>query len=397
MSEKPRAERVGAGWGRFAAVRDDPSMMKLIAWAEHPLTQRYINRHITADEDQDWLAWAGERYFPEPASLGLSIGCGSGNVERRIVELGNARAMEGTDISAQALEVARAAAGDLPITYSLMDLNEAELPAARYDFVVSAAALHHVTNLEECLRALGASLKQGGLLILNEYVGPDRFQWEVGQLDAANEALACVPERYRYNHLTGTMPERVERRPLGDMIKADPSEAVRSSELMDAVGRFFEVLDVREIGGTVLHPVLEGIIGNFDEGDPLDSALLVSLMRLEESMLASGRLSSDFVMAVCRKREAPMDAKQAGEAGKRKLDIIALQEEEILELEERLEAAERNCRRFVQAVEDYDEEIARMKAERERLLAENAALKSGGLFKWVRFAKARSRKTGGQE
>jgi hypothetical protein len=86
-----------------------------------------------------------------------------------------------------------------------------------------------------------------------------------------------------------------------------------------------------------------------------------------------------------------------GEAGKRKLDIIALQEEEILELEERLEAAERNCRRFVQAVEDYDEEIARMKAERERLLAENAALKSGGLFKWVRFAKARSRKTGGQE
>src|SRR5659263_124905 len=121
MSEKPRAERVGAGWGRFAAVRDDPSMMKLIAWAEHPLTQRYINRHITADEDQDWLAWAGERYFPEPASLGLSIGCGSGNVERRIIELGNARAMEGTDISEQALEVARAAAGDLPITYSLMD------------------------------------------------------------------------------------------------------------------------------------------------------------------------------------------------------------------------------------------------------------------------------------
>jgi SAM-dependent methyltransferase len=390
MGEESREERVGTGWGRFAAVRDDPGRMRLIAWAEHPVTERYINRRITGDEYRDWLAWAGERYLTEPAALGLSIACGSGNVERRIIALGLASGMEGTDISEEALAVARSAAGDMPLIYSLVDLNEAVLPSERYDFVVSAAALHHVTDLERCLAALHTSLKAGGLLVLNEYVGPDRFQWTGEQLDAANFVMAALPERYRYNHLTLGTRERVDRRPLGDMIQADPSEAVRSSELLGVVERFFEPLDARDIGGTVLHPALEGIVGNFDEDDPVDGAVLDMILRFEEHMLASGRLGSDFVAMVCRKREKPMDAQDGGTGGRR-YDIIARQEDEILELSRRLTAAEEQCQGFVKSVEHYDAELARLQAERDRLFEENAALKSGGLFKWVRFARARLR------
>jgi len=158
-----------------------------------------------------------------------------------------------------ALEIARRSAEGLPITYRRLDLNRDELEPGRYDFVVSAAGLHHVTNLEHCVHQLWRSLKPGGLLLMNEFVGPDRFQWTDEQLEEMNRLFVPLPVEKRHNLMTGVTSERIERRPLAYMIEADPSEAVRSSEIIGTVSLFFEPFVVREFGGTVLHPMLEGI------------------------------------------------------------------------------------------------------------------------------------------
>jgi SAM-dependent methyltransferase len=364
--------------------------MKLVGWAEHRLTSRYVNANVSGDQETYWLDWA-MRAFRVTGGRGLSLGSGSGYLERRIIDGGYALAMEGVDVSEEAVELARAAGGDRPLTYTMLDLNRDELYADRYDFVVSAAALHHVTNLEHCLAQVHRSLKEGGLLIMHEYIGPDRFQWPDDQLALVRRVYSSLPARYRYNHLTGSDMPAVERKPLWHMIDADPSEAVRSSEILEVVSWFFDELGRRNVGGVLLHPLLEGIIGNFREENECDESLLRLIISLEKQLTRHGYFPSDFAVLVCRKRDPRISPNEAMRLGDEKMDIITRQENEILDLNRRLEEAELQNRELAEAYRNQQRELEELHRERELLIDENSALKSRGLMKILRLSRARLR------
>jgi O-antigen biosynthesis protein len=386
-----RERVVSKGWGAWAARRED-DVMSRIAWAEFPPCTAYINRLVSGDESVGWLEFVAG-LLDEPGDLGLSICCGSGYVERQALELGMASAMEGTDISEDALEIARRSAEGLPITYRRLDLNRDELETARYDFVVSAAALHHVTNLEHCVHQLWRSLKPGGLLLMNEFVGPDRFQWTDRQLEEMNRLFEPLPAEKRHNLLTGVTSERIERRPLAYMIEADPSEAVRSSEIVGIVSLFFEPFVVREFGGTVLHPMLEGTAGNFDMEDEEDRAVVRSLIEAEERLISSGELPADFLIMAGRKRDkAPAGLEEMLKEGKERSSIIVGQESEILELTRRLEEAERRNLELVGIAEGHKRECEELGGELELLKKQNEELKSAGMLGRARYFYRRLRR-----
>lgn len=387
-----RDERVASCWGERTSFRDDSESMKLIAWAEHPLTERYINRKVTGDDEAYWVDWAAGKYLDCPVEVGLSLGSGSGYIERRIIDGGYSTAMEGVDISAEAVRLAGEAARGRQVTYRELDLNRDSLPERRYDFVVSAAALHHVTNLEHCLSEVHRSLTDGGLLTMHEFVGPDRFQWTDLQLDLVNRVYDLLPERYRYNRMTGKVHPSIERKPFAHMIEADPSEAVRSSEILGVASRFFETVELREIGGGLLHPLLEGIIGNFDEGDPCDAALLEMIIALDNAFTGNGYLSPDFVVLVGRKRKAVPSPEEALGTGRVKMDTISRQEEEILELDRRLQEAQRLITELGEAEKERALELEALRRDREALASENEALKSQGPLRTLRFIRAKLRR-----
>jgi SAM-dependent methyltransferase len=388
---KDRERVVSDGWGAWAARRED-DVMSRIAWAEFPPCTAYINRLVSGGESKGWLEFVAG-LIEKPGELGLSICCGSGYVERQALELGMARAMEGTDISEDALEIARRSAEGLPITYRRLDLNRDELEPGRYDFVVSAAGLHHVTNLEHCVHQLWRSLKPGGLLLMNEFVGPDRFQWTDEQLEEMNRLFVPLPVEKRHNLMTGVTSERIERRPLAYMIEADPSEAVRSSEIIGTVSLFFEPFVVREFGGTVLHPMLEGIAGNFDMEDEKDRAVVRSLIEAEERLVSSGELPADFLILAGRKRDvAPADVEGLLKEGNERSAIIERQEAEILELTRRLEEAERRNLELVDIAEGHKKEYEELKRELEVVRQKNEELLSAGLLGRARYAYRRLRR-----
>ncbi|MBU4174684.1 MAG: methyltransferase domain-containing protein [Actinobacteria bacterium] len=387
-----RDERVASCWGEQTSFREDSELMRSIAWAEHPLTERYINRKVTGDDEAYWVDWAAGKHLDSPVEVGLSLGSGSGYIERHIIDGGYSTAMEGVDISAEAVRLAGEAACGRPVTYRKLDLNRDSLEEERYDFVVSAAALHHVTNLEHCLSEVHRSLNDGGLLIMHEFVGPDRFQWTDRQLDLVNRVYAVIPDRYRHNSITGEAHDSIERKPIGHMIEADPSEAVRSSEVLGVVSRFFETVELKEIGGALLHPLLEGIIGNFDEGDPCDAALLKMIIALDDAHTARDYLSSDFVVLVGRKRKAVTSVEKTSRTGREKLDTISRQEEEILELNRRLKEAQRLVTELGEAGKEQALEFEALRRDIEALSAENEALKSRGPLRTLRFLRAKLRR-----
>jgi SAM-dependent methyltransferase len=293
-------------WGRQAQTMSESSAWKFAYWQSHPVTQRHINRLITGDKTESWLTFTRRRFLPDGATHGLSLGCGHGWTERDALRLELCRSFEALDISEEALEVARRLAReegfDDRIVYEQADLNDVELEPASYDVVIAAQVLHHVDALEHLLDEVSVSLRPGGIFVVNEYVGPARFQWLDKTQDLMNRILELLPEEYKVNPGTGLVKERIDRAPPEDIARVDPSESIRSDEISELLRSRFDVLYHADFGGTVNQFLLADIVANFQQDDVKDVALLDLISLLEEVLVAERVIPSDFAFFVLRPR-----------------------------------------------------------------------------------------------
>lgn len=224
------------------------------SWMEHPRVREYILRSISRAPEGLWpVDWfmrsIGDRRF----GRALSIGCGTGPFERDIIRKNLVERVDAFDGSTNSLRLARDWArgeGMLNrIRYFAADFNDPFLPPQTYDIVFIHQALHHVAKLERLLRAVMGALKPGGLLYLDEYIGPSRHDW--------NDRLMKAHRTF-FDSLPGDA-KRAAMLPLP--IQADdPSEAIRSSEIMRQLSIGFDVREFRGYGGnllSVLYPVVD--------------------------------------------------------------------------------------------------------------------------------------------
>lgn len=252
----------------------------LRTWMHEPIIRRAINRRITGDENTWPLDDFKDRYAARSFDQGVSLGCGDGALERDVLAKGLCRGMVGLDLSTTAVERAaeQAVAAGLgeAVSYRLADLNALELSAETYDIAFFHQSLHHVEDLEGCLEQVARSLRPGGLLYLDELVGPSRGDWHRGMLSDAEAAFARLPRNL------------VRRRSLDVPVDwRDPSEAIRSGEIVEQVERRFRILERHDYGGHLLalvHPYLDQEALATPEGE----AALAELLAAEDHLLAEG-------------------------------------------------------------------------------------------------------------
>jgi len=241
------------------------------------VVRRYINASISGSPDCWPIDWLRPR-FPSCFSSALSLGCGDGPLERDLIAKGICSSILGIDISLGALELARAKAaaqGLIGIEYRQGDLNALDL-TGKFDAAFFHQSLHHVDNLDGCLSATASALRPGGLLYLDEYVGPSRKEWTPASLAEASRLFLSLPAAVRRRR---TIEAPIDRR--------DPTEAVRSSEILAAVERYFHIQERRDYGGNflaVIHPHLR-----LDGLKPAErDEVLLSIIEAEQEHLRSG-------------------------------------------------------------------------------------------------------------
>src|SRR4051794_24375200 len=206
--------------------------------------RRYINESVSGSPDCWPIDWLRSRLQTRRFSNALSLGCGDGPLERDLVAKEMCSGMLGIDISSEALKHARAKASALGlngIEYRQGDLNALDLSGQTFDAVFAHQSLHHVENLEGCLAATASVLRPGGLLYLDEYVGPARREWTPESIAAANRVYLSLPSRVRGEKTLGAPIDR-----------HDPTEAVRSSEILPVLQRHFRIEERRDYGGNFL-------------------------------------------------------------------------------------------------------------------------------------------------
>jgi SAM-dependent methyltransferase len=260
-------------------------------WGAQPLVRRAINRRVTGDPNRWPMEWFAEKYVPAALPLGLSVGCGTGLLERDVFLKGICERVEGVDFSPEAIVEARREAeeGGLGrrLSYRVEDINAIRLSRASYDIVFFHGSLHHIRNVERVLEEVHAALKPGGLLFLDEYMGPSRSEWREAEWGFARSAFDALPEELK------NRPELAIPLPMDD-----PSESVRSSAILPAVRRLFGILEDRPYGGNILwfvFPCLDIARLREDRTDALSR-----LIALEDHLLDRRWVESYFRVIVAR-------------------------------------------------------------------------------------------------
>jgi ubiquinone/menaquinone biosynthesis C-methylase UbiE len=342
--ESRELHRVADLWGRVAADRADASVR---GWADAAIVyESVLGPRQSGAPNRHWLLGLAED-VPLPKGRWLSLGCGAAGTEIFAARHGLFTSLLALDASPKALEEGRSEArvqNVQGLELASADLNALVLPPSEFDVALTNMSLHHVKNLEETLDAVSGALKPGGILVVNEFVGPSQFQFTDLQVAIADAVLAALPERWRVDLTTGKPKTRYARHPRSHWDIVDPSEAIRSDEIVGLLEARFEVLVRRDYGGTILHLALEHIVHNFDPGDERDVAAIRLMGLLEELLIRNGVLESDFTLMALRKAAPGLAAPPRVRTADVEMEMlrasVSVLRAEAADLRERLERTE---------------------------------------------------------
>ena len=296
---KSNEERVRRSWAH--------TLESTSSWWDIPEVNRRWNLLITGSPDIDQYSYVSSKYLNANHTLvGVSLGCGNGNREMRWTTACENLRLYCYDISKERIEQARINAVNANVSSQLSfevgDVHALELGSEKYDVVIIEGALHHFHSIVRVLDKVRKSLKDEGMFIVNEYVGPSRFQWTEVQLNAANRVLSMIPEKYRIKYFDGSIKKKIHRPGRLSMFLNDPSESAESELIENAITGQFRVLERKEYGGTLLQLVFKDIAHNFINEKAETKELLMTIFNVEDEMLRKGEIKSDFVFYVSKNR-----------------------------------------------------------------------------------------------
>lgn len=270
-----------------------------------PQLREHWNFKCTGNHKTEYADYLVSKYLSGSTGLKmLSVGCGSGARERVFGKYPNFASIEGIDMAENKIREARenaAEPGLKNITYYAGDFLEIPFEIGSYDLILFNSSLHHFNNIYNFLKAnVLPLLKKGGLLVLFEYVGPNRLQWTSNQLKTSNRILSQLPDKFKIRANSSAIKKRIYRPGLLRMLLVDPSEAIDSASIIPSVHQLFKVIEEKNMGWDILQILLKDIAHNFLDEDEETGKILADLIEQEENyMLKTGR--SDAVFGIYQK------------------------------------------------------------------------------------------------
>ena len=274
-------------------------------WWIIPAVRRRWNRFMTGIGDTPYEDYIVKKYLQGGRDLSLlSLGSGTCSHEIRFARHPVFREVRCVDLAGNLLEKARKESDRLGLKNLVLvqgDARTVELEALHFDVILFHSSLHHFRDIDGLIggRILNC-LKEDGILVVNEYVGPNRLQYPASQIRAVNRALQGIPESYRRRYRLRMHKTRVSGPGFLRMLISDPSEAVESEKIMDTLEKYLEPAELKPYGGNLLMPVLKDIAHHFTADTPETERILGQLFEAEDQYLET--VKSDFVFAVYRKR-----------------------------------------------------------------------------------------------
>lgn len=275
-------------------------------WQHLPWFEARMNLLASGDPAVGHFEYVAARHLGEGLSA-VSLGCGDGAEELQWAATGHFEHIVGIDLTPELIESANATAASSPyadvLDFRVDNAETLDVPEQSLDAVIFEHALHHFKPVRTVLERARRWLRPNGLVLVNEFVGPTRFQWTDRQLEAANALLRLLPRHLR-RQASGRVRARVVA-PSKLAMRMDPSEAIESGRIISLLDELFERVEVRPLGGTLGHLVFARISQNFAADDQAARRWAELVFETEDLLLDAGEIESDFVVGVWRR---PNDA-----------------------------------------------------------------------------------------
>jgi SAM-dependent methyltransferase len=295
IAHAAKQRKVASFWDENAGRHCEP----FAHWESPAPIQQALNKLVTGDIAILPPGWFMAHYGP--FAHVAELGCGDGILVHFLLAGDPGLTVDAYDISraslARAAERIKTHRGTTErCRFAPIDLNNESLPKAAYDAVLTTGTMHHVENLDFCFGNIARSLRPGGYLWLNDYVGPNRFQWSNTQMRLADELLALIPKAWRRR-------DKVVRCDAHALSARDPSEAVAPQHIEAALTAHFEIVQKWPRGGTLLAPIFgSGCLDPAIAESPEGLAILAAMFEAEQDLIRDGALPSDSYVYTAKPR-----------------------------------------------------------------------------------------------
>jgi SAM-dependent methyltransferase len=273
-----------------------------VAFWHSPVARAWINRRVTGDPEVGPETHLARRHGPNvPAPLALSLRASDAKLEIALLESGSCERLVGLHDDQAPVDFANGRVPE-PLREQIRFERQGFFgwePPEPLGAVVARSVLHRQADLDAVLDRIASMLAPGGLVFVDEYVGPARAQWSDAQLDAINRLLARLPDELLVDLTSdeGRGKRNVERPDAERTAAANPHEMACSDRIVPCLDGRFERVEVSLYGGAVFHQLFSRIMGNF----AARPELVEVLMEVDALLTDVGALDSDYVWGVWRR------------------------------------------------------------------------------------------------
>lgn len=274
-------------------------------WNNIPDVHDYICENITGDKKKWWVQDFKERYCQQPVDCALSLNCGNGWVERDFIDQGIARRIIAFDYSYDLLHEAESKRNGRNISYFQTDVNQIDFLPNQFDLIINVAALHHVQYINRLSFILSKSLKEDGLLVAWDYVGPERNQYPLTMLFLINRINKLLPPELRREKFFGNH--------LPTMLASDPTEAIHSDLIIETLKRYFDFLEYHEAGGGIAYEILTNNLNIAKVSGEVLKPYLEKILLADQKYTREGKVPSLFSYFIARPNKTSLNDKNRNE------------------------------------------------------------------------------------
>lgn len=283
--------RIASKWDNYESVSD--------FWVIPEITDKW-NEIISGNPKVIYEDYVYEKYLKGKSNLKLlSVGCGEGFHDRNFAKYDCFKSVLGMDYSPESIRVAKEKAQEknYNVTYECGDFYERKF-TEKYDVILFSSSLHHFDKIDFFLEnKIKPLLNDNGILVIFEYIGPNRLQWRTSQLKRSNELLKQLPLKYRLYYDGATVKSKVYKPGYFRMLMVDPSEAIDSEAILPALHKHFKILEEKKLGWNILHLLLKGIAHNFLNDESQTKEIITDLIEKEYEFVGKEG-SSDAIFGV---------------------------------------------------------------------------------------------------
>jgi ubiquinone/menaquinone biosynthesis C-methylase UbiE len=178
-------------------------------------------RHLDRIDDT-FAAHAARLVVGRPPGVAIDIGCGPGQILRKLAARLPGWRFFGVDHSEAMLARARAAGADSRVEFLRGDANRLAFPDASFDLVMSNSVLHHLARPERLFAEMARVARPGAAILLRDLRRPGRLayplhvRWHGRHYSGLMYKLFCDSVRAAYTR--GEMARMLRSSALAELV-----------------------------------------------------------------------------------------------------------------------------------------------------------------------------------